>query len=210
MATYSKEQILHLEDRYRRNLINSLMGARPAVLIGTADAKGNTNLAVFSQLLHIGANPPLCGILFRPDSVDRHTLTNIRETSVFSINVLSAQYAEKVHQTSARYGVDVSEFEAVDLEPEFTKSCVAPMVKQAHIKAVCEMYEEIKIAINGTILVIGTIKWIEIEDNCLRNDGSIDHYARKSLAVCGLDDYGSLQQWARFGYAKPDRKPEKT
>ena len=115
MATYSKEQILHLEDRYRRNLINSLMGARPAVLIGTADAKGYTNLAVFSQLLHIGANPPLCGILFRPDSVDRHTLTNIRETSVFSINVLSAQYAEKVHQTRARYVVDAVRYTPVTL-----------------------------------------------------------------------------------------------
>jgi flavin reductase (DIM6/NTAB) family NADH-FMN oxidoreductase RutF len=209
MATYSKEQILKLDDRYRRNLINSLMGARPAALIGSVSANGSTNLAVFSQVLHIGANPPLCGILFRPDSVERHTLTNIRETRYFSMNILSAEYADNVHQTSARYGADISEFDTTGLESEFAEDYIAPLVTQAHIRVICEMQEEIKIAINGTILVIGAIKWIEIEDSCLRNDGSIDHYARKSLAVCGLDDYASLQQVARFGYAKPDQKPEK-
>lgn len=209
MATYSKEQILHLEDRYRRNLINSLMGARPAVLIGTVNTQGKTNLAVFSQVVHVGANPPLCGILFRPDSVDRHTLSNIRETGCFSLNILSREYAEQVHQTSARYSVDISEFDTVGLEPEFTNADSVPMVKKAHIKAICNLQEEIPVVSNGTILVIGAVKWLAIDDACLRSDGSVNHYAGKSLAVCGLDDYASLHRVARFSYAKPDRKPEK-
>lgn len=209
MPVFSEQQFQSLEDSYRKNLINSLMGARPAVLIGTANAQGKTNLAVFSQLLHVGANPPLCGILFRPDSVERHTLTNILETRCFSLNVLSEEYAENVHQTSARYGADVSEFDAAALEPEFSEGYLAPLVKQAHIKAICEIREEIPIAINGTILVIGAIQWIDIDESCLRNDGSVDHCSGKSLAVCGLDDYAGLKQVARFGYAKPDRKPEK-
>jgi len=208
MATYSKEQILHLEDRYRRNLINSLMGARPAALIGTADAQGKTNLAVFSQVLHVGANPPLCGILFRPDSVDRHTLTNIRETSFFTLNILADGYAEKAHQTSARYAADVSEFDAVGLEAEFINECSAPAVKEAHIKVVCSLSEEIPIVSNGTILIVGAMNRIEIDDSCLRSDGSVNHVEAQSLMVCGLDDYTTLKQVARFGYAKPDRKAE--
>ena len=209
MPIFSEQHFQELDDRYRKNLINSLMGARPAVLIGTANTQGKTNLAVFSQVLHVGANPPLCGILFRPDSVERHSLMNMRQTRCFSLNVLSGKYAENVHQTSARYGVDVSEFEAAGLEPEFAEGYLAPLVKQAHIKAICEMREEIPIAINGTILVIGAIKWIDIEESCLRSDGSVDHYSGKSLAVCGLDDYAGLKNVARFSYAKPDRKPEK-
>jgi len=103
MKHFSAETISSLDDRFRRNLINSLHGVRPALLIGTASSSGNQNLAVFSQVLHIGANPPLTGILFRPDSIDRHTLTNIRETGFFTINTATTAMAEQVHQTSARY-----------------------------------------------------------------------------------------------------------
>jgi flavin reductase (DIM6/NTAB) family NADH-FMN oxidoreductase RutF len=209
MPSFNEQHFQELDISFRKNLINSLMGARPAVLIATANAHGKTNLAVFSQIVHVGANPPLCGILFRPDSVERHTLTNIRETGWFSLNLLSSEYAENVHQTSARYGADSSEFEAVGLDPEFTNDYLAPTVKQAHIKAICQLKEEIPVVSNGTLLVIGAIKWIGIEDECLRSDGSVNHYSGKSLAVCGLDDYASLQHVARFSYAKPDRKPEK-
>ena len=208
MPAYDEHQIQQLEDRYRKNLINSLMGARPAVLIGTANKKNQSNLAVFSQVLHIGANPPLCGILFRPDSVDRHTLSNIRETGFFSLNILSSDYADKVHQTSARYHADVSEFDAVGLEQAFVAGCIAPVVKEAHIKGICSLQEEMPVVANGTILVIGSIKWLEIDEACLRSDGSVNHYALNSLAVCGLDDYARLQNLARFSYAKPERKLE--
>jgi flavin reductase (DIM6/NTAB) family NADH-FMN oxidoreductase RutF len=141
--------------------------------------------------------------------VERHTLTNIRETGWFSLNLLPSEFAEQVHQTSARYGADISEFDAVGLEPEFHTDYLAPTVKHAHIKAICQLKEEFSVVSNGTILVVGAIKWIDIEDECLRSDGSVNHYSGKSLAVCGLDDYASLQQVARFSYAKPDRKPEK-
>lgn len=209
MPSFSEQRFKELDERYRKNLVNSLLGARPAVLIATANAQGMTNLAVFSQIVHVGANPPLCGILFRPDSVERHTLTNIRETGWFSLNLLPSEFAEQVHQTSARYGADISEFDAVGLEPEFHTDYLAPTVKHAHIKAICQLKEEFPVVSNGTILVVGAIKWIDIEDECLRSDGSVNHYSGKSLAVCGLDDYASLQQVARFSYAKPDRKPEK-
>lgn len=209
MPTFNEEQFKELEDRFRKNLINSLLSARPAVLIGTVNGKKQLNLAVFSQVLHVGANPPLCGILFRPDSVDRHTLSNIRETGCFSLNILSSDFAERVHQTSARYDVGVSEFDAVGLEPEFTDAYPAPMVKEAHIKAMCYLQEEIPVVSNGTIFVVGSFKWIEINASFLRSDGSVNHHAAQSLAVCGLDDYVGLHDVARFSYAKPDRRPEK-
>ena len=209
MPTFNEEQFKELEDRFRKNLINSLLGARPAVLIGTANGKKQLNLAVFSQVLHVGANPPLCGILFRPDSVDRHTLSNIRETGCFSLNILSSDFAEHVHQTSARYDAGISEFDAVGLEPEFSDSYAAPLVKEAHIKAICALQEEIPVVSNGTIFVVGGFKWIEINASFLRSDGSVNHHAAQSLAVCGLDDYVGLQDVARFSYAKPDRRPEK-
>jgi flavin reductase (DIM6/NTAB) family NADH-FMN oxidoreductase RutF len=66
-----------MEQRKRAMLVNSIGGFKFISLIGTKDKNNNTNLAIFSSLFHLGANPALIGFIMRPDSVDRHTLSNI-------------------------------------------------------------------------------------------------------------------------------------
>ena len=61
--TLNADAIDSLEVRYRATLINSLTGVRPAVLVGTRSGSGNNNLAIFNSLVHIGADPPLNGLL---------------------------------------------------------------------------------------------------------------------------------------------------
>lgn len=52
-------QIGNLEDRKRVSLINSLSGFKSLNLIGTINNnQGQTNLAIFNSVVHIGANPP--------------------------------------------------------------------------------------------------------------------------------------------------------
>ena len=67
-------QIMAMEQRKRAHLINSAGGFKSVCLIGTSDNLGNTNLAIFSSVVHIGATPPLISFIMRPDSVERHTL----------------------------------------------------------------------------------------------------------------------------------------
>jgi flavin reductase (DIM6/NTAB) family NADH-FMN oxidoreductase RutF len=104
-----------LDDRRRIALINSISGLRPAVLVATADAGRRSNLAVMNSLMHVGARPPLLGLLFRPDTVERHTLENIRATGVYTVNHVHGGIIDAAHQSSARYPRDVSEFDAVGL-----------------------------------------------------------------------------------------------
>ena len=57
-----KTQITHtelmgMEQRKRAHLINSVGGFKSVCLIGTVDKVGQTNLAIFSSIVHIGANP---------------------------------------------------------------------------------------------------------------------------------------------------------
>ncbi|MCK7516855.1 MAG: flavin reductase family protein [Ignavibacteriales bacterium] len=78
----TKENILQFEKLYRTNLFNSLSGFKSANLIGTISKEGKTNLAIFSSVIHVGANPPLMGLLMRPVSVERHTYHNIKETGL--------------------------------------------------------------------------------------------------------------------------------
>lgn len=77
---FDKKEILGSDSFYRRNLTNCLSGYKSLNLIGTKSKNGLTNLVPFSQVFHIGANPPTVGVLFRPDTVVRNTLSNILKT----------------------------------------------------------------------------------------------------------------------------------
>ena len=103
MQQYDHEQILKLEKRFRTNLINSLSGFKAANLVATINTAGLTNMAIFSSAVHIGANPPLLGLVSRPHSVPRHTLENIMATEQFTINHVNSMIYKQAHQTSARY-----------------------------------------------------------------------------------------------------------
>jgi flavin reductase (DIM6/NTAB) family NADH-FMN oxidoreductase RutF len=81
MNIFSTTDIQNWERFYRANLINSLTGFKSASLIGTQNAVGKTNLAIFSSIFHIGSDPALVGYINRPRKAAPHTLANIEATA---------------------------------------------------------------------------------------------------------------------------------
>lgn len=193
-----------MEPRFRTNLINSLSGFKSVNLVGTADAQGQTNLAIFSQVFHVGANPPLMGVLFRPDSVARHTLANIEATQYFTLNHVRVEFYKHAHQTSAKYAAGVSEFDACGLTAEFFSVHPAPYVKESVIKTGLRLAQRIDLAINGTILVIGEIIEVIAPDEYISTDGYLDLEKAGTVAVSALDGYHLTSKLSRLSYARPD------
>lgn len=201
---YVKETFEVWEKSYRTLFFNSLHGYRSPVLIGTLSAEDKTNLAIFSSIAHLGANPSLCSILVRPAAVERHTLSNIRATGFFTVNHVNPKMMERAHQTSARYGAEVSEFEVCDFETEYT-SFKAPYVAESGIKYGVELLEEHRLEINDTILVIGKIVEVLVPEKLVSEDGFVNHHKAESLVVSGLDAYLKSDPITRLSYAKPDK-----
>jgi flavin reductase (DIM6/NTAB) family NADH-FMN oxidoreductase RutF len=202
-TTLDLVQLMEMEQRKRAQFINSISGFRSVALIGTTDTNGQTNLAIFSSIVHIGSNPPLLSFIMRPDSVERHTLTNILETGFYTINHINAGIYEKAHQTSARYPKNVSEFEATGLTPLFKNDFVAPFVAESHIQIGMEFKERLDISINKTSMIIGEIKFVHYPTNCLLDDGFIDIEKAGRITSAGLDSYHTTQVLKRLEYAKP-------
>jgi flavin reductase (DIM6/NTAB) family NADH-FMN oxidoreductase RutF len=200
MATFNRSSIEALERFFRTNLINSATGFKSVALIGTASAAGEENLAIFSQIIHVGANPPLIGVLFRPDKVARHTLENIRSTQVFTINHIRPNFVKQAHHTAARW--EGSEFDACHLTPEYDDAFAAPFVGEAQVKIGLQYTEEHQLA-NETILLVGEIQQLSVPDSCLGDDGFIDLERAQSVTCSGLDSYHVTQKLVRLSYAKP-------
>lgn len=201
---YQVSEFSHLDKFYRRNLMNSLSGFKSVNLVGTADKNGKTNLAIFSQIFHLGATPALMGMIVRPDTVPRDTLTNIEATQYYTFNHINADFYQQAHQTSARY--EVSEFEATELTPEYSESHLAPYVKEASIKIGLKLEEKQKLEINGTIFLIGSVQEIFLPKNCISDDGWIDLEKAGTITCAGLDAYFETKRLARLSYAKPEQE----
>ncbi|MBT1451525.1 flavin reductase [Glaciecola sp. XM2] len=201
---YGSQDIQNLDQRVRANLINSLSGFKSANLMGTKSDKGVENLAMISSAFHVGANPPLMGILMRPHTVTRDSLENIKASGFFTLNHVNETMVEQAHQCSARYEPDQSEFAATGLTPQYSEGFFAPYVAQSNIKLGLELREIQVLNINLTELVIAQIVEIQTHADYQLEDGYLDIDAANSVCVSGLDSYHRTERVARLSYAKPD------
>lgn len=199
---FTKERINALEKHTRTHLINSLSGFKSANLIGTQDKQGNTNVAIVSSVIHLGAHPPLVGMIMRPNSVPRHTFENIIETGCYTINQVNKVIYKQAHQTSARYDKGDSEFDATGLTPEYLNEFTAPFVQESRLKYSVKYVEHQHLAVNGTELVIGEITDVYLDEAALQSDGFLDLQAIETVAVTGLDSYHTSNKLSRLPYAK--------
>ncbi len=205
---YTSSDIAALEQRYRATFINSIGGFKSLALVGTRNGNGQSNLALFNSFFHVGANPPLFGFIVRPDSVDRHTLNNILDTKVFTVNHVREAFYTAAHQTSARYPQDVSEFDATGLTEENKPGYYAPFVAESHIKIGAAFRQKIDIILNNTIMIIAEIKYISVPADIVLPDGYVAIDKAGSIACTGVDSYHKTEPIARLSYAKPDKAPE--
>lgn len=199
----SAKDIASLSKPYRTQLINAISGPKPIHIVGTISAEGKTNAAIFSSVVHLGADPPLIGMVSRPDIVDRHTLRNIRHTGFYTLNMVGFDWYKKAHQTSARYPDDVSEFELVDLGMTYQDGFPAPFVAEADIKMGMKLLNELRIPQNGTSFIIGQIEWLIIQEDVISEDGWPDLHAANVAGCVGLDGYFKIPEIIRLPYAKP-------
>lgn len=205
MKHFDQQQLAAMENSERVKFINSLSGFKSANLIGTSNRRNEDNLAIISSVVHLGANPPLIGFIMRPHSVDRHTLENIEETGVYTVNHVHKGIVKQAHQTSARYEREQSEFEETGLTPARYDGFHAPYVEESRLSMGVKLVEVASITHNGTEFVIGEIQWVRTDEKAIQADGFIDIEALETVAVSGLDRYHSTDALCRLSYAKPDR-----
>lgn len=199
----TRSEIEAYEKLYRVNLINSLPGCKSLNLIGTVDSNNQTNLAIVSTVTHLGSNPPLLGYVSRPHSVERHTLSNILETGHYTVNQVNGSIYQQAHQTSARYPREQSEFTSVGLTPVWNDDIPAPMVEQSSVSIHLKLAETVDLKLNDTVLVIGEVMDIIVQDELIGADGNINLETADAVAGSGLDGYYAIKQLERLPYAKP-------
>ncbi len=207
MKHYTQADICAMDAHYRRNFVNTLAGFKSANLVGTKSPDGHENVAIFNSVIHLGADPPLMGCLFRPLTVERHTYDYLKATGYYTFNQIHTDMVEAAHQTSAKYATGESEFTYTGLTPYYSATHPAPYVAESTLKIGLRYKEEYTLAANGTVLVIGEVVEVILPENlqAVSEDGFLRHEVLQSVAISGLDGYYAPQLLNRFSYARPHK-----
>ena len=202
---FSKDAIENMDKRYRITFINSLPGFKCLQLVGTLSENGHSNLGLFNSIFHLGADPALLGMVFRPESENHDTLKNIKRTGYYTFNNVTKAFYQQAHQTSARYPSGCSEFVECGLTEYFSPNFEAPFVAESTVKIGLRLKDIMPVSINNTTIVIGEIVNVIVNERLVGADGNVAHQIAETVTVSGLDSYFSASPIARMSYAKANQ-----
>ena len=204
-STFSIADLPSLDRFTRANFINTLSGFKSLSLIGTVNAEGVSNLAVFSNIVHLGADPALIGFVNRPLAAAPHTLSNIQDTGFYTVNLVTESMYKQAHQTSAKYPDGVSEFEMTGLTPEFKEGCIAPFVAESPVQYVLKLEQVIPIELNNTFFVIGSLQSMYFPEELMEEDGFLDLAKAGIITSLGTSGYYKTEKIDNLPYAKVNK-----
>ena len=205
MKAISKEAIARMEKVPRLNLVNSCTGYKSTNLIATKSIDGQSNVAIFSSVTHLGSEPPLIGFIMRPTTVPRDTYKNIKETGYFSVNHVTVDMIEDAHHTSANYDLGISEFDKTNLKEEYKTDIEIPFVKGSPVQLYCKYVNEYYIKENNTIHIVASIEQLFFDEQLQHEDGWLQIDKGNVIALNGLDGYSLPKLVDRFQYARKDQ-----
>ena len=205
---FTKEDLAQLERKYKLNLVNSISGIKPANLIGTRSKEGQSNVAIFSSVVHIGSKPPMLGLITRPETdPPKDTYKNIQDSEFYTINHVSRDFIEQAHYTSAKLPQGESEFERMKIEEEFIDDFHAPFVKKSSVKMGMKHFQSIPLP-NGCLFVIGSVELLVVPDEAINDLGQLDLSLYACTGISGLNSYYDLEKIASFPYVRDNEIPE--
>ncbi len=205
---FTKQAIKEMNRVQRITYINAVSGVKSANLIGTISDSGQTNVAIFNSVMHLGSDPALLGFILRPTGeVPRHTYENILKNGSYTINHVHNSFIKNAHYTSVKFDEPESEFKLCGLTEEFVPSIKAPFVKESLLKIGMKYLESLTIERNGTLLVIGEIEHLIIPNNAIGEDEDINLAQIESVGISGLNTYYEVKKLERFPYARRNEMP---
>lgn len=174
------------------NPFNAIVTPRPIGWISTRGADGSENLAPYSFFNAVAYVPPQVMFSSTGSKEDRDgtkdSVSNIRETGVFCVNVVEYAMKDTMNDTSGPWPSEVDEFEKAGLGREECREIACSRVVGAPAALECKLTEIVKLRGRSNFLVLGEVVGVHLRDDCMK-DGMFDVLSFQPLARLGYRDY---------------------
>jgi flavin reductase (DIM6/NTAB) family NADH-FMN oxidoreductase RutF len=144
-----------LTARERYKILIGTVVPRPIAWVTTVDARGRANAAPYSFFNCLSADPAILalGVEFRPDGAPKDTGRNIRETGVFTVNIVSDALVEAMNVTAVPFaaGVDELALAGLTMAPGSATGC--PRIAAAPAALECRLHSFLEISPSREIIL---------------------------------------------------------
>jgi len=187
------------------NPFNALITPRPIGWISTRGADGHDNLAPYSFFNAVAYTPPQVMFASTGSKDDRDgtkdSLSQIRETGVFCVNVVEYAARDAMNLTSAGWDADTDEFSQAGIERAPCETIPCSRVAAAPANLECKVTQILPLEGVSNFAIFGEVTGIHMRDDCLV-DGRFDVTRFQPLARLGYRDYTKVD--ALFSLSRPD------
>ena len=167
-------------------LLNSVVVPRPIAWVSSKSAEGVLNLAPHSFFTVSCVQPPMVQFT----SVGRKdSLNNVEATGEFVVNFAAEPLYEKVNASATNFPPEVSEFEAVGVTTEPSRTIAVPRVAESPVAIECTLHTTLELG--DCTLVIGRVRWIAIDEAMFVGDHP-EIQRLRPLARLGLDEWSTI------------------
>ncbi len=153
----------------------------PVAFISTVSDNGIRNIAPYSCIMPVLR--PL-DLICLASAEKRDTLSNIRETKEFVVNLVGQAFTDKVIPTARFSPPEADEFELAGLRPKASEEIGAPGIHGAYAWMECRL-AGFHTGEEGYTLIMGKVVRLEVDDHCLTPDGSLDLSRARPLMMTG-------------------------
>ncbi|MCA1012478.1 flavin reductase family protein [Halobacillus halophilus] len=183
------------KDHNMSKLIKGAVVPRPIAWVSTESEDGVGNLAPFSFFTVASMDPiTLC---FSVGSVEREkdTLTNIKETGQFVVNIVSESLANQMHESSKAHPRETNEFIQAGTSTERAAYVKAPLVTDAPVSMECELDRIIDLGLNQ--LILGKVVGYHVREEVYMETDKIDPYKLKPVGRMA-GDYSYIREFYKL------------
>ena len=186
------------------NPFNAIVTPRPIGWISTRGTDGSENLAPYSFFNAVAYVPPqvmFASTSAKPDrDGTKDSVSNIRETGVFCVNVVEYAMKDVMNLTSGPWPKDVDEFEKAGIEREECRTIPCSRVRSAPASLECKLTQIVQLPGEANFVVFGEVTGVHLRDDCLK-DGVFDVLAFNPLTRMGYRDYSVIRE--KFSLKRP-------
>lgn len=174
------------------NPFNAIITPRPIGWISTRSVDGHDNLAPYSFFNGVAYVPPQVMFSSTGTKEDRETgkdsLSQLRETEVFCVNIVESSARDVMNQTSGIWGAEVDEFDLAGIDKAPCETIDCARVADAPAALECKVTQIVELPGPSNFVTFGEVTGIHLRDDCLV-DGMFNVLTYKPLARLGYRDY---------------------
>ena len=173
---------------------------RPIGWISTVNARGQANLAPYSQWQNLSFDPPMVMFAANPysDGRRKHSVLNAEETGWFVWNMATYALRHAVNISAMEWPEGADEFEKAGVTKALSLDAPGPRVAESPAQFECRYLSTTRLRGNshhgGVDVVFGQVMQIHVQDAVITPEGKLDITAIRPLARLGYSDYTSVTE----------------